>query len=187
MTTLPPKHANELDEQRKFKDDFFRQDKHSPLTQEQRSRFTGLTYYPDNPALRLELPLEKLVKHEKVKMQTSTGDVQTYTRLGKVNFRVGGEIVYLTVFGDSNGYFIPFADSMAGKETYGAGRYLEPELMANGNLLVDFNQAYNPYCAYNEYYSCPLTPSENRLKVPIRAGEKLPQGDWASHAGSQET
>jgi uncharacterized protein (DUF1684 family) len=70
-------------------------------------------------------------------------------------------------------FFLPFADSMAGSETYPAGRYLEVEELPGGNFLVDFNQAYNPYCAYNEQWSCPLTPAENRLKVPIRAGEKI--------------
>jgi len=59
------------------------------------------------------------------------------------------------------------------EETYGAGRYLEPETLPNGKFLVDFNLAYNPYCAYNELFSCPLTPWENRLQVPIRAGEKI--------------
>jgi uncharacterized protein (DUF1684 family) len=63
-------------------------------------------------------------------------------------------------------------DSLANTETYGAGRYLEPERLENGKYLVDFNLAYNPYCAYNDRYSCPLTPFENQIKVPIRAGEK---------------
>jgi uncharacterized protein (DUF1684 family) len=187
MTTQPPQRANELQEQRKYKDEFFKKDHQSPLTKEQRSLFRGLTYYPDNPALRLELPLEKFEKADEIKMQTSTGDIQTYSRLGKVSFTVGGQVVQLTVFGDDHGYFIPFADSLAGQETYGAGRYLEPEPTTHGNLMVDFNLAYNPYCAYNEYYSCPLTPAENRLKVPIRAGEKLPEGDWVSHPNSPIT
>lgn len=70
-------------------------------------------------------------------------------------------------------------DSLAGTETYPAGRYLEPEELPDGKLLVDFNLAYNPYCAYNEQWSCPLTPFENRLKVSIRAGERLPDPAWA--------
>ena len=82
------------------------------------------------------------------------------------------------LFSDPHGFFLPFADALAGKETYGASRYLEPEQLPNGRVLVDFNYAYNPYCVYNELFSCPLTPIENRLKVPIRAGEKLPEEDW---------
>ncbi len=68
---------------------------------------------------------------------------------------------------------MPFVDSLANKETYGAGRYLEPEPTGQGKFRVDFNVAYNPYCAYNDRWSCPLTPFENRLKVPIRAGEGI--------------
>ena len=64
-------------------------------------------------------------------------------------------------------------------ETYGAGRYLEPKTLLGGKVLVDFNYAYDPYCAYNDLYSCPLTPWEKRLQISIQAGEKLPTGDWA--------
>ena len=69
-------------------------------------------------------------------------------------------------------FFLPFVDATSGKETYGAGRYLDIELTHDGEIVVDFNYAYNPYCAYNEQWSCPLTPFENRVQVPIRAGEK---------------
>ena len=79
----------------------------------------------------------------------------------------------LTIYQSEHGYFLPFVDSLAGKETYPAGRYLDPEALPGNRFLVDFNLAYNPYCAYNEMWSCPITPAENRLKVPIRAGEKL--------------
>ena len=68
--------------------------------------------------------------------------------------------------------FIPFVDAQAGKETYGAGRYLDPEVLPDGRLVLDFNLAYNPYCAYNERYSCPIPPAENRLEAVIQAGEK---------------
>ncbi len=74
---------------------------------------------------------------------------------------------------EKDGYFLPFVDALAGKETYGAGRYLEPEPLGKGLFLVDFNLAYNPYCAYNDMWSCPISPAENHLKIPIRAGEKL--------------
>jgi uncharacterized protein (DUF1684 family) len=79
-------------------------------------------------------------------------------------------VVYYAEWGD---YFVPFADATSADETYGAGRYLELEQHADGMFLADFNLAYNPYCAYSEEYSCPIPPAENRLTVPIRAGEKL--------------
>jgi hypothetical protein len=106
-------------------------------------------------------------------MQTSTGDVQTYSRVGRLRFNVGDQAAELTLFQGENGLFLPFVDSLAGAETYPAGRYLEPEPLPGGRYLVDFNYAYNPYCAYNRQWSCPLTPIENRVKVPIRAGEKI--------------
>ena len=109
-------------------------------------------------------------------MQTSTGGVQEYIRHGKFKFQVDGQEAELTIYQSEHGFFLPFVDSLAGSETYPAGRYLEPEALPGNHFLVDFNVAYNPYCAYNETWSCPITPAENRLKVPIRAGEKLFHG-----------
>ncbi|MEW5941072.1 MAG: DUF1684 domain-containing protein, partial [Chloroflexota bacterium] len=94
-------------------------------------------------------------------------------RYGKLKWTVDGQDAELTIYEADYGFFLPFVDSLAGNETYPAGRYLEPEALGDNRFLVDFNLAYNPYCAYNEAWSCPLTPFENRLKVPIRAGEKL--------------
>ncbi len=164
---------SELESFREMKDLVFKTDRQSPLTPEQRREFKGLNYFPENEALRFELPVDKFEKPDTIEMQTSTGDVREYTRYGKIHFQVDGQAAELTVYQDEQGFFLPFVDGLAGKETYGAGRYLEPEELENGRLLVDFNLAYNPYCAYNELYSCPLTPFENRLKAPIRAGEKV--------------
>ncbi len=100
-------------------------------------------------------------------MQTSTGDEQDYVRVGQIHFKVKGQEAALQVYRS-----IPFVDLTAPKETYGAGRYLEPEKTGENRMLVDFNYAYNPYCAYNEKWSCPLPPMENRLKLRIEAGEK---------------
>ena len=167
----PP--VSELDQFRSAKDDFFKTDPQSPLTPDQRETFTGLRYFPENPDLRFTLALETFSEKDQIQMQTSTGDIQTYTRVGRIRFQVDGQEAALTIYGDRHGFFLPFVDKLAGKETYGAGRYLEPEVNEKGELVVDFNLAYNPYCAYNDLYSCPLTPFENRLKVPIQAGEKL--------------
>lgn len=155
------------------KDDFFRSDYASPLTAKQRRDFDGLKYFPENQALRLEVQLEPISGEDRVEMQTSTGDVQVYHRRGRMRFQVEGEDAELTIFEGPNGFFLPFVDALAGQETYPAGRYLDPEPLAGGRFRVDFNLAYNPYCAYNDHWSCPLTPLENRLRVPIRAGEKI--------------
>jgi len=163
---------SELTEFRKQKNEFFINDNHSPLPQEQKERFVGLKYFPENSNLLFELHIEEFPEKENIELQTSTGDLQTYIRFGKIRFQVKGIEAELTVFSNQYGFFLPFVDSQAGKETYGAGRYLEPHMSPKGKLLVDFNLAYNPYCAYNDMYSCPIPPVENRLKVAIIAGEK---------------
>jgi uncharacterized protein (DUF1684 family) len=165
---------NQLDAFRAAKDRFFKEHPQSPLTDEQREHFSGLSYFPEQPAIRLALPVEPSPDESTLVMQTSTGDTRAYRRLGALRFAVDGQDARLTLFADeAGGLFLPFADALAGQETYGAGRYLEPEPLGDGRVLLDFNLAYNPYCAYNEEWSCPLTPPENRLKVAIRAGERL--------------
>lgn len=163
----------ELSQFRDAKDDFFANHPHSPLTLTQKRKFHGLDYYPENLELRLEVEIESLKDEEPLQIQTSTGERQIYRRVGKIHFQVDDSLEELTIFENEHGLFLPFVDSLAGVETYGAGRYLEPVKLPNGKYLVDFNLAYNPYCAYNDAWSCPLTPWENRLKVPIRAGEKV--------------
>jgi uncharacterized protein (DUF1684 family) len=163
----------DLNSFRAEKDAFFAQHGQSPLTRAQKANFQGLAYFPENPELRIDASVERFPEREEIQMQTSTGDIQTYQRFGRFTFRVDDQEAELTIFQDSSGYFLPFVDRLAGKETYPAGRYLEPEPLPNGKFRIDFNLAYNPYCAYNDQWSCPLTPLENRLKVPIRAGEKI--------------
>jgi uncharacterized protein len=155
------------------KDDFFAHASQSPLTHGQRHAFKGLKYFPENPALRMEVPVEVFPTRETVSIQTTGGVPQTYQRYGRFKFITRGITAELTIYSNENGYFLPFVDSLAGKETYPAGRYIEVEQLKNGKFLVDFNLAYNPFCAYNDNWSCPLTPFENRLKVPIKAGEKI--------------
>ena len=164
---------SELTDFRREKDEFFGRHPQSPLTPEQKRGFIGLHYFPENDALRLEVQAEPLVDQQPMQMQTSTGGVQTYVRHARFKFQEEGQEAELTIYQNENGYFLPFADSLAGEETYPAGRYLEPESLPGNRFLVDFNLAYNPNGAYNEMWSCPITPAENRLKVPIRAGEKL--------------
>jgi uncharacterized protein len=155
------------------KDQFFGRHHQSPLTPAQKQHFNGLNYFPENASLRLELDVELSATTESIMIQTTGGQPQTYQRFGKFKFLVDGQFAELTIYKNTHGYFLPFVDALAGKETYPAGRYLEPEKLPNGKFLVDFNLAYNPYCAYNEQWSCPITPAENRLKVAVRAGEKI--------------
>lgn len=168
---------------RRAKDDFFRTDPQSPLSPEQVTGFEGLRYFPDNPRLRLRLAPESPRDAGEVRMPTTTGGEQVYRRFGVVRFEVDGEPADLTLFAsaDHPGLFLPFRDATSGDETYPGGRYLDLDPPGSDGLVeVDFNHAYNPYCAYNEAWSCPLPPPENWLSVPIRAGEmdfKEPERD----------
>ena len=163
----------ELEAFRAEKDEFFGSHAQSPLTLEQRKIFTGINYFPENDALRIEVMVDVFPVKEQFEMQTTTGAVQSYVKFGRFKFMVDGIEVQLTIYQSEHGFFLPFVDSLAGSETYPAGRSLEPESLPGRHFLIDFNLAYNPYCAYNEHWSCPITPAENRLKVPVRAGEKL--------------
>lgn len=161
-------------------DDFMQFHPQSPLDDDRRDSFTGLDYYDENPALAFIAAVERLPDDEPlIEMETSTGDTRSFRRWGTFEFEVDGEPARLTLYSDAAGgeFFLPFRDATSGDETYGAGRYLDnhrPGLRQVGEneMEVDFNYAYNPYCAYSPYFSCPLPPRENWLKVSIRAGEK---------------
>lgn len=161
----------ELLEFRRQKDEFFKS-YDSPLEYANRRSFEGLSYYPVNRGLVFTVALEPADDAE-IRIETTDGQTRLYRRAGFVTFEVGGEPARLVVYDTGHpGYFIPFRDSTSGKDTYGGGRYLDIEPNDDGTITVDFNLAYNPYCVYNDAYSCPLPPSDNWLQVPIEAGEK---------------
>ena len=162
-----------IEAERAQKETFFRSSPYSPI--EDKINFKGLDYFPPNPAFRYTLTLNRADSPELLTFQTSTGDEQEYQRLGTVEFEVEGQAAQLAVYKaeEHEGLFLPFRDATSGTETYGAGRYLEPEILSSGVIVVDFNLCYNPFCAYSEVYSCPLPPFENHLtRIAIRAGEK---------------
>jgi len=161
-------------------DHFMKYHPQSPLEPEQRDSFEGLAYYDYNEALVFKVDVKLLPEDEPiVTMQTSTGDSQDYRRWGTFTFEVDGEEASLTIYSNPLGqeFFMPFRDATNGQETYGAGRYMDDhrpgfQRLGPTRFEIDFNYAYNPYCAYSPHFSCPLPPRENWLKVPIRAGEK---------------
>lgn len=173
-----------LDRFRQNKDEYFRDDPHSPLLPEQQARFEGLDYFPENPDLQFEVELDRdAVSHDPIEMDTTTGERQTYIPAGKLHLTVEAQAVDLVLYRqpDRGRYFLPFRDGSSGAESYELGRYLDPQEKPDGTLIVDFNYAYNPYCAYNDRWTCPIPPAENHVNVPIRAGEKAfplaePQG-----------
>jgi len=161
-------------------DEFMGYHSQSPLSDEQQADFTGLNYYPENAELVFEVDVELFSADEPlIEMQTNTGETRLHRRWGRFAFTVDGEEAALVIYSDAHGreLFMPFKDATNGVETYGAGRYMDdhrPAMrrIAGSRYEIDFNFAYNPYCAYSPYYSCPLPPRENWLKVAIRAGEK---------------
>lgn len=164
-----------LERFRRNKDEFYRNDPHSPLRQDQKLRFTHLNYYPENEALVFKLRLDRdAIAHDPVMLNTTTGEPQEFVPEGEVHVSIEGEQVRLVLFRETGRgrYFLPFRDTTNGAETYEAGRYLDPQESPDGVVTVDFNYAYNPYCAYNADWTCPIPPRENRLTVPVRAGEK---------------
>jgi uncharacterized protein len=168
--------AERLAGYRHRRDHFFAEHPHSPLRESQRAEFSGLAYFPERTDLALTLPLDESGPDvgESIELPTTDGKEKSFTHAGHIRFQVDGVPVELTVLRDSDrgSLFIPFRDASAGDETYELGRYLEPQGRPDGTLEVDFNYAYNPFCAYGEGWSCPIPPEENRLTVTIAAGEK---------------
>ncbi len=177
------------------KDHYFKHGEGSPIPVEERAGFEGLSYFPIDPDLRFEgLTLEAYAGDEpqRFAIPTSDGQLRPAHRAGSLHFELGGEPRTLAAYvidrpsvptghihepaaGDDGppAVFVPFLDATSGRETYGAGRYLDLEPEDDGTYSLDFNLAYHPSCVYDVRFSCPLTPAENRLAERIEAGERL--------------
>jgi uncharacterized protein (DUF1684 family) len=162
------------------RDRLFKSHPQSALTIEQKAAFSGLRYYPYNPALRLILPIEPLMESTGIPIDLQGEGIARLLPFGKILFEVEGTPVALTLYwiaGYGGGIFLPFRDPTGPSETYGGGRYLLDTIKGadlgreDERLVIDFNYAYNPSCAYNPFWRCPLAPKENWLAAPIRAGE----------------
>jgi uncharacterized protein len=165
-------------QERRDKDEAFKGE-NSPLSSAERAGFKGLSYYPVDPQFRFSLPLKRHPQPAALKIATNTGEMRGALRYGEFEFQVNGQPCVLQAYRMEDmqtqggaALFIPFRDATSGKETYGSGRYIELKENTSGVYTLDFNRAFNPFCAYNGTYSCPIPPSENILKVRIEAGEK---------------
>ena len=169
----------EIQRKRAEKDKFFKESPASPLLPEDKKTFTGLKYYPIDLSLRFVGPLHILKDQPIDSLWDTGGEKRAARKYGYFEFTHQGKTYRLLVYqfvnaglsGDES-LFLGFTDETSGKETYGGGRYIDLERNAKGQLIVDFNMAYNPYCAYNPAYICALPPAENHLPFPVRAGEK---------------
>jgi uncharacterized protein (DUF1684 family) len=166
---------------RRERDLLFSNHPQSPLSPEQRAVFTGLCYYPYDPAWRFLLPVDTDIERTITEMELQDDGPVRMQRFGQIHFDVEGQSVSLALYwilGYGGGVFLPFRDLTNQHTTYGGGRYLLDTIkhadpgQVDSQLLVDFNYAYNPSCAYNPRWHCPLAPQENWLPVAIPAGEQ---------------
>ena len=159
------------------KDQFMRSSD-SPVPAEKRAAFPPLAYFPLDPAYQVPASLTVAQGSEVLQIPTSTGQRRDMRRIGTLRFMLQGRELSLTAFvdateNDMRRLFVPFGDFTNGLETYQGGRYLDLDRTASGAYDLDLNRAYHPFCVYNPKYDCPYPPRENRLALPIRAGEKL--------------
>ena len=154
-------------------------EKTSVIPPGRRDAFRGLDYYGVDPTYRYVVPLRRFSAPDTVMIAESTGGVREQVRIGEVTIPLPGDTVDLVAFrGQSDAprgrLWTPFADSTNGRTTYEAGRYVDLDPAGGDSVVVDFNRAYNPTCAYNPDFACPLPPPENRIDVPVPAGERRP-------------
>ena len=156
-------------------------EKESPLKKEDLQHFKGLDFYDINGDFCVEAKLIRTPKEKPFVMPTSGTRTPLYVKYGELHFILQGKTCKLNVYRNielskmekfKNHLFLPFTDLTSGVESYGGGRYIDLEATDKDTMIVNFNQAYNPYCAYNEGYSCPIPPKENDLPVEVRAGVK---------------
>lgn len=170
-----------IEKERQEKNRFFISDPRSPVPRGERRSLLGkgLSYYPPDPNLLFELFLHEHEEKKQIKVETTKGGVQEFIRWGEFRFDIDDKQRVIQTYKsnpEDERLWIPFRDETSGKETYGAGRYIDLEpgehFTSDGRWILDFNKAYNPWCAYSEEYVCPFIPPENWLEAPIRAGEK---------------
>ena len=150
----------------------------SPVPPDRRDALLPLAYFQPSPEYRVPAVLRPSSDNPEIEMPTSTGQMRKMVRVGRLEFTLKGQALSLSAFVDASTrdldrLFVPFTDLTSGTETYPAGRYLDLDRTATGLYDIDFNRAYNPFCYYNPEYDCPYPPRENRLKIPIRAGERM--------------
>jgi hypothetical protein len=152
--------------------DFQRDDE--PIPAAKKAQFLPLVYFPVDPEYHVVAGLKPATEQTTLMMPTSSGQLRRMIRLGTLEFTLKGQQMTLSAFteGDVSRLFVPFSDLTSGTETYAAGRFIDLNRTGTNLYELDFNRAYTPYCYYNATFECPYPPPENRLKVPIHAGEK---------------
>ena len=177
-TAGPEPAAPDVASWRAEKDRYMRESADSPVPEAERASFQPLPYYAIDPSYQVPAALTVSPGEAVLELPTSTGQRRKMRLIGTLKFTLKGQPLTLSAFVDANTndvrrLFVPFGDLTNGAETYAGGRYLDLDRTATGIYDLDFNRAYHPFCVFNAAYDCPYPPRENRLKVPIRAGERL--------------
>lgn len=155
----------------------------SPLTKEDLPTFKALDFFDISEDYRVEATFKRTPNAPVFEMATTTSRLPLYKKYGIATFEIDGVKCELSIYQNqsllnsleyNNHLFLPYNDTTNGKTSYGGGRFIDLEIPKNGSntIVIDFNKSYNPYCAYNHKYSCPIPPSENNLPVPIPVGVK---------------
>lgn len=171
-------YMDSIKKERKEKNKEFSNKDKSPLEQKDIASFVGLNYFSIDSNYKVRAEYIKVDTATPFQMMTSTDRLPTYVKRGIVKFSIEAKELSLSVYqnldDEDDFWFIPFSDLTSGETTYGGGRYLDFDQEQDfNNIFLDFNLSYNPYCAYNHKYSCPIPPAENDLSVAIKAGEKV--------------
>lgn len=174
----PKSYVAEIAAARASKDEAFKSGSDSPVPENRRAELLPLAYFPIEPDYKTAAALSPTNDTTVLQVPTSTGGLRQMRRSGSLEFGLKAQTLKLTAFvevgaPDLNHLFVPFIDLTSGTETYPGGRYLDLNRNATGIYEIDFNRAYFPYCYYSPTYECPYPPPENRLKTPIRAGERF--------------
>ena len=176
-TESPEDYLEKIEKERERQFKFIRFNVDSPLTDEQKAGFTSLTFYEVNPDYKVKARLIPIENKKVREVPLTDGSKERYIEHSYAEFELGGKTNKLLLLQsvketDMRNFFLAFADETSGRETYGGGRYLNVRQDGKNSITIDFNLAYNPYCAYNPDFACPLPPKENLLTIPIEAGEK---------------
>ncbi len=186
-SSSPAAYVAEITQLRAEKDRAFLEGSDSPVPPTRRKEFLPLAYFPPDPDYIAPATLRVAKERRTSEMPTSAGKLRLMERVGTMEFSLKGKLLTLTAFVEAgtstDRLFVPFTDLTSGTETYPAGRYLDLDRTPTGIYTIDFNRAYHPYCYYDSKYDCPYPPPENRLQLPIRAGERMKgsQGPGRAH------
>ncbi len=151
----------------------------TPLKEDEKDSFQGIQFFPIDKKYILNADFTPIENGKTIPFPTSAKKIKHYKEYGKLNFKLNGNLHELTIYqsdppieGYENSLFLPFMDETNGDTSYGGGRYLDLEIsdIQDNKMIIDFNKAYNPYCAYSKYYNCPIPPANNYLNTEIKAG-----------------